>query len=276
MENKDQLREELKMIEKWEKDQKGLFFWEKLGRIPFMMLDKVTPKFLHNKINDLLDEVANYIDTGGQYLVNNDATLDKASKLLSSDGKLTLEDVQTFPLENMDKVANAFIATRAKNAQIQGATTGIGGIFTLAIDIPLILGLTLKTIQEVAVAYGYDPTDKEERIFMVKCMQFTSSDVVGKKAILEELTAPKREQGFSQLQGWREVFMAYRDNFGWKKLFQMIPIAGMIFGAYMNKTAIQDVGEAANMLYKKRRVLERLERLDNLDLLIPDKKEPTT
>ncbi|MFB5282747.1 EcsC family protein [Peribacillus sp. Hz7] len=276
MENKDQLREELKTIEKWEKDQKGLFFWEKLGRIPFMMLDKVTPKFLHNKINDLLDEVANYIDTGGQYLVNNDATLDKASKLLASDGKLTLEDVQTFPLENMDKVANAFIATRAKNAQIQGATTGIGGIFTLAIDIPLILGLTLKTIQEVAVAYGYDPTDKEERIFMVKCMQFTSSDVVGKKAILEELTAPKREQGFSQLQGWREVFMTYRDNFGWKKLFQMIPIAGMIFGAYMNKTAIQDVGEAANMLYKKRRVLERLERLDNLDLLITDKKEPTT
>ncbi|AZV45346.1 hypothetical protein BAOM_4768 [Peribacillus asahii] len=276
MENKDQLREELKTIEKWEKDQKGLFFWEKLGRIPFMMLDKVTPKFLHNKINDLLDEIANYIDTGGQYLVNNDATLDKASKLLSSDGKLTLEDVQTFPLENMDKVANAFIATRAKNAQIQGATTGIGGIFTLAIDIPLILGLTLKTIQEVAVAYGYDPTDKEERIFMVKCMQFTSSDVVGKKAILEELTAPKREQGFSQLQGWREVFMTYRDNFGWKKLFQMIPIAGMIFGAYMNKTAIQDVGEAANMLYKKRRVLERLERLDNLDLLITDKKEPTT
>ena len=276
MENKDQLREELQTIEKWEKDQKGLFFWEKLGRIPFMMLDKVTPKFLHNKINDLLDEIAKYIDTGGQYLVNNDATLDKASKLLSLDGKLTLEDVQTFPLENMDKVANAFIVTRAKNAQIQGATTGIGGIFTLAIDIPLILGLTLKTIQEVAVAYGYDPTDKEERIFMVKCMQFTSSDVVGKKAILEELTAPKRGQGFSQLQGWREVFMTYRDNFGWKKLFQMIPIAGMIFGAYMNKTAIQDVGEAANMLYKKRRVLERLERLDNLDLLITDKKEPTT
>ena len=276
MENKDQLREELKTIEKWEKDQKGLFFWEKLGRIPFMMLDKVTPKFLHNKINDLLDEIAKYIDTGGQYLVNSDATLDKASKLLSLDGKLTLEDVQTFPLENMDKVANAFIVTRAKNAQIQGATTGIGGIFTLAIDIPLILGLTLKTIQEVAVAYGYNPTDKEERIFMVKCMQFTSSDVVGKKAILEELTAPKREQGFSQLQGWREVFMTYRDNFGWKKLFQMIPIAGMIFGAYMNKTAIQDVGEAANMLYKKRRVLERLERLDNLDLLITDKKEPTT
>ena len=165
----------------------------------------------------------------------------------------------------MEKVAESFISVRAKNAQIQGATTGIGGLFTLAIDIPLILGITLKTIQEVAVSYGYDPTDQEERIFMIKCMQFSSSDIVGKKAILEELTNPQRGQGFAQLQGWREVFMTYRDNFGWKKLFQMIPVAGMIFGAFINKAAIKDVGEVANMLYKKRRVLERLDKLETAE-----------
>ena len=264
MENREDLRKELKEIEKWEKDQKGLFFWEKLGRLPFALLDKVTPKFLQDKINSLLDEIATYIDNGGQYLVNNEATLNKAAKVLSST-ELTFEEVKKLPLSDMEKVAESFISTRAKNAQIQGATTGIGGLFTLAIDIPLILGLTLKTIQEVAVAHGYDPTDQEERIFMIKCMQFTSSDIVGKKAILEELTNPQRGQGFAQLQGWREVFMTYRDNFGWKKLFQMIPVAGMIFGAYMNKAAIKDVGEVATMLYKKRRVLERLEKLENVE-----------
>lgn len=263
MENKAELNIELKEVEKWEKDQKGLFFWEKLGRIPFALLDKVTPKFLQDKINNLLDEIAIYIDNGGQYLVNNDTTLNKASKILCFNESLTFEATKKLPLSDMKKIADSFISIRAKNAQIQGATTGIGGLFTLAIDIPLILGLTLKTIQEVAVAYGYDPTDQKERIFMIKCMQFSSSDIVGKKAILEELTNPKRDQGFSQLQGWREVFMTYRDNFGWKKLFQMVPVAGMIFGAYMNKTAIQDVGEVAAMLYKKRRILERLEQLED-------------
>ena len=265
MENKDNLYKELKSIEKWEKGQKGLFFWEKLGRIPFALLDKVTPKFLQDKINSLLDEIAIYIDNGGQYLVNNDATLKKAAKVLSSDESLTLESVQKLPLSDMEQVAESFISVRAKTAQIQGATTGIGGLFTLAIDIPLILGITLKTIQEVAVSYGYDPTNQEERIFMIKCMQFSSSDIVGKKAILEELTNPQRGQGFAQLQGWREVFMTYRDNFGWKKLFQMIPVAGMIFGAFINKAAIKDVGEVANMLYKKRRVLERLEKLETAE-----------
>lgn len=261
MENKEVLYKELKAIEKWEKGQKGLFFWEKLGRIPFALLDKATPKFLQDKINSLLDEIAIYIDNGGQYLVNNDATLKKATKILSLNELLTFEDVQRLPLSDMGKVAESLVSIRAKAAQIQGATTGIGGLFTLAIDIPLILGLTLKTIQEVAVSYGYDPTDQEERIFIIKCMQFSSSDIVGKKAILDELTNPQRGQGFAQLQGWREVFITYRDNFGWKKLFQMIPVAGMIFGAYINKSAIKDVGEVAQMLYKKRRVVERLEKL---------------
>ena len=263
MENMEYLYRELKAIEKWEKGQRGLFFWEKIGRLPFALLDKVTPRFLQDKINSLLDEIAKYIDNGGQYLVNSDTTLKKAAKILSSNEPLTLETVKELPLSDMGKAAESFISVRAKNAQIQGATTGIGGLFTLAIDIPLILGITLKTIQEVAVSYGYDPTHQEERIFMIKVMQFSSSDIVGKKAILEELTNPQRGQGFAQLQGWKEVFMTYRDNFGWKKLFQMIPVAGMIFGAWINKAAIKDVGEVAQMLYKKRRVLERLDKLEN-------------
>ena len=45
----------------------------------------------------------------------------------------------------------------------------------------------------------------------------------------------------------------------------MIPVAGMIFGAYMNKAAIKEVGEVANMLYQKRRVLERIEKCNMED-----------
>lgn len=39
-----------------------------------------------------------------------------------------------------------------------------------------------------------------------------------------------------------------------KKLFQMIPVAGMIFGAFINKSMIEDIAEAGMMLYRKRRV----------------------
>src|SRR6478736_5514470 len=238
MSEHEQLRVELRKIEKWEKDQKGLFFWERLARLPFSALDKVTPKFIHQKIEKLLDEIAKYVDNGGQYLANTSATLEKASAQLQEKKQLSIEDIQ--------------------HLSLQETTTWVGVIFTLAIDIPFVLGLTLKTLQEVAVSYGYDPTEQEERIFMVKCMQFSSSDIVGKRAILEELASGNRTQSLQQLQGWREVFLTYRDNLGWKKLFQMIPIAGMVFGAYINKQAISDIGEVGMMLYRKRRILEKV------------------
>jgi EcsC protein family len=258
MESKEILLQQLKEIEKWEKDQKSLFFWEKIGRIPFMILDKITPKFIHEKIGVVLDELSKYVNVGGQYLVSVPSSLTKMSKQLEIEELTDIENVNQLSIEQMDKASNAFITSRKQFATVQGATTGFGGIFTLAIDVPILLGLTLKTLQEIAISYGYDPNDQEERIFIIKCLQFTSSDIVGKKAILEELTNIEGKKGFSQIEGWREVFYTYRDNMGWKKLFQMVPIAGLIFGAYLNKQAISDVGEAGKMLYKKRRIMERL------------------
>lgn len=265
-ETKSELLEFLKEIEQWEQDQKGLWFWEKIGRFPFVILDKLTPKSIHQKIGQAIDELGNFIQSGGKYLIDENGVL---TKYFDEDlSNLSQEKRATIKLARMNDAAKKLSEVRANTAMVQGGTTGIGGLFTLAIDIPILLGLTLKTIQEIAVCYGYDPQDKQERIFIVKCLQFVSSDIVGKKAILEELSMFNDEnyqkvQMLSQLQGWREVLMTYRDNFGWKKLFQMIPIAGMIFGAYINKSVVNDTAEVAMMLYRKRRVLERLEASHN-------------
>ncbi|MNI60566.1 EcsC protein family protein [compost metagenome] len=182
--------------------------------------------------------------------------------------QLSLTDAKDIPITVMDRVADELTSSRSKLATVQGATTGFGGLFTLAIDIPAILGLSLKVIQEMSICYGFDPKSKEERIFAVKCLQFASSDIVGKKAILEDLAAYGSEEGqsqvISQLQGWREVVMTYRDNFGWKKLFQLVPIAGMIFGAFINRGTLQDVAEASKMLYRKRRAIEKLREREGL------------
>jgi hypothetical protein len=265
MENKAELLRELQEIEKWVSDQRGLWFWEKIGRIPFMLLDRMTPAFIQKKIGVLLDELGQFIQTGGKYLVNEQLILNKFKPYLSQDQSVdVMTDVIELPLQVMTKVSRDLIHNRQNVATIQGASTGIGGVFTLAIDIPLLLGLSLKTLQEVAIIYGYDPNDPVERIFIVKCLQFASADIVGKQAILNELgefykRAEHQNEMISQLQGWREVIYTYRDQFGWKKLFQLIPIAGMVFGAFVNRSMIHDIGEAGTMLYKKRRIMERLQ-----------------
>ncbi len=264
METRVELEKELAEIEKWEKDQSNLWIWERLGRLPFKLLDKITPKFIHNKIGTLLEELGNYIQTGGSYLVNEKSVLNMIEKETNSPID-NINDVKNIPLSTMNNLSQKITEQRKKVAAVQGASTGIGGIFTLAIDIPAILAISLKTLQEIAIIHGFDPTDKTERIFIIKCLQFSSADIVGKRAILNELTAYYKEdkessEMMSQLQGWREVVYTYRDQFGWKKLFQMVPIAGLVFGAITNRTMINDLSEAGVMLYRKRRIMERLKQ----------------
>ncbi|KKO54253.1 hypothetical protein XI25_09425 [Paenibacillus sp. DMB20] len=292
METKNQLEAELNEILKWEKEQKDVFFWEKIGRIPFMLLDRLTPKVVRDKIGEALNEVGGFVQSGGKYLVR-EKTVIRLLARTAAQGKsgldrlmdteersglpgneetftgpgteeavMTLEEASKLPLSVMDMTADGITAKRVKFAAAQGAATGIGGVFTIAADIPLVLGQSLKVLQEMALCYGYDPNDPMERVFIVKCLQFASADIVGKKSVLEELAAFDEQKGseqvFSQLQGWREVVQSYTDSFGMKKLFQLIPIAGIFFGSISNKGTIGDVAETGKMLYKKRRVAYRL------------------
>lgn len=267
MESKEELQQHLAEIEAWEDDQKGLFFWEKLGRLPFKLLDKLTPKFIQEKIGILVNELGSYIQTGGKYLISEKAMIKKIRKTSVNSEIETIEDVAKLPLKDMIKVSADLQNERVKFATVQGASTGFGGIFTLVVDIPVVLGTALKTLQEIAIIHGYNPNEKSERVFIVKCMQFASADIVGKEAILKQLATMNEKKNssedmISQLKGWQEVFFTYRDQFGWKKLFQMIPIAGMVFGAFANKGMIKDVSEAGIMLYRKRRIYEKLHEIE--------------
>lgn len=267
MEDKAQLQAELQQIEKWEKGQKDLWIWEKIGRLPFLLLDKVTPKFIQEKVGQIVDEMVSYVESGGKYLVKEEQVAELFEKRLTEEERNGPDIAVTdLPLSMMDAVADELTKSRAKFAKWQGATTGFGGVFTLALDIPMLFGQMLKIVQELAMTYGYDPNEKVERVFVIKCVQFTSCDFVGKQSIIEELTTfdePDRQRSMiQQLEGWREVVLMQAENFGWKKLFQMIPIAGVLFGAYMNKKTIEDIAEVAKMLYRKRRIVDRLQQLE--------------
>ncbi|MBW3701939.1 MULTISPECIES: EcsC family protein [Bacillus] len=266
MEEREWLKAQLKEIEKWEKDQQKVWFWEKLSRLPFQMLDKLTPAFIQKKIGVLLDEMGHYIQSGGVYLTSEKGIIHQFQKKCADESIQRIEDIEAAPIEVMDAISDQMGKNRTNLATVQGATTGVGGMFTLAADIPAVLGLSLKTLQDIAVTYGYDPKNKEERVFIIKCLQLNSADVVGKKSILKELKSyhaseGKHENMISQIQGWREVVYNYRDSFGWKKLFQLVPIAGILFGAASNRSQLKGIAETGIMQYRKRRILSRLEEI---------------
>jgi hypothetical protein len=267
LETKEELQTALQETNIWIEDQKKVWFWEKWTRLPFKILDKITPEFVHKKVGALLDEMGSYIQNGGKYLTSNKQMF-KLIEKKTGQPIHRIEDIADIDLKKMNELSRDLAGSRRKAAAVQGATTGIGGLFTLTIDIPALMGISLKTLQEIALIHGYNPDEKEERVFIIKCLQFASADIVGKKAILENLSSYyegeiSSNEVMAQIQGWREVIYTYRDQFGWKKLFQLVPVAGMLFGAFTNRAMVGDIAEAGTMLYRKRRIIERLKSMDD-------------
>ena len=144
-ESEAQLQFALNEVLKWEKEQNRLAIWDRMSRLPFKLLDKLTPKMIHQRIGQLLDELGNYIQNGGNYLVAGgkvNRMLAKASHAVGG------SEEPPYTLAVMDQVTKQLSESAQKVATAQGATVGIGGFFTLAADIPAMLGLSLKTIQK--------------------------------------------------------------------------------------------------------------------------------
>ena len=92
----------------------------KLGRLPFKIIDKWTPTFIQNKIGVLVDELGQYVQTGGSYL----SSTSKIPSYFPNTDVHTLEEVNKLPVSKMDGAAKKLTANRKKLATLQGASTG--------------------------------------------------------------------------------------------------------------------------------------------------------
>lgn len=110
IDSKDWLQSELLRIEAWEKDQGDLWFWEKIGRLPFKIMDKWTPKFIQTKMGTLLDELGQYIQTGGSYL----SSTSKIKSYYPNMGIDSVEDVNRLPVSTMDKAVKGITKKQKK------------------------------------------------------------------------------------------------------------------------------------------------------------------
>lgn len=82
---------------------------------------------------------------------------------------LTTFDKKTgaLSLREKDELAQKTIAQYQKAAAVEGIGTGAGGIFLGLADFPLLLGIKMKCLFELASIYGYDIKEKEERMFLL-------------------------------------------------------------------------------------------------------------
>jgi len=177
----------------------------------------------------------------------------------------SLAELRQRELRVLDKVAEGTAREHEMIALLEGAGCGAGGLALIAADIPLLFGVALRVVRLVGASYGFDPFAPGEGVIAYKIFELACGGTRDRYAQLLELETlsdeldglepAKRAEKAAVLAGLivsREAVKRIVSMLFSRKLFQAVPIAGAAVGAGFNFMFVQDVGEVARQVFRRR------------------------
>jgi uncharacterized protein (DUF697 family) len=168
----------------------------------------------------------------------------------------TKEPASHSSLEVIEAVVKEKISFYKKTAATEGGITGAGGILLGLADFPILLGIKLKLLFDIAAAYGFSVKDYKERLFILHIFQLAFSSQQHRKDVFEQITNWKeKSQSIPEdihAFDWLGFQQEYRDYIDLAKLAQLIPGIGAVVGVVVNYRLISQLGETAMNAYRMR------------------------
>ena len=165
------------------------------------------------------------------------------------------------PLQNISfGVREALALERIKayknTAAIEGGITGAGGLLLGMADFPILIGIKIKLLFDIAAIYGFDVKDYKERVYVLHIFELAFSSHSHRKEIYLKIenwdnyckTLPEDIEQFD----WRNFQQEYRDYIDLAKMAQLVPIIGAPVGFIVNYRLIQKLGMTAMNAYRLR------------------------
>ena len=155
-----------------------------------------------------------------------------------------------------ENLVNDRISAYSKTAAAEGGITGAGGILFGLADFPLLIGIKMKMLYDIAGIYGYDVKDYRERLFILHIFQLAFSSQQHRREIFMRVdswqeyhaTIPRDIEQFD----WRRFQQEYRDYIDLAKMLQLVPGIGAVVGVVVNYRLIKRLGETARNAYRLR------------------------
>ncbi len=143
-----------------------------------------------------------------------------------------------------------------KTGAAEGGLTGAGGFFTSLADFPLLLGIKIKMLFDIASLYGFDVKDYRERLYMLYIFQLAFSSGKERAKVYKQIadwkdTVNNLPDDIHEFD-WQTFQQQYRDYIDLAKLAQLIPFIGAAVGAIANYKLIQKLGFTAMQAYRLR------------------------
>jgi hypothetical protein len=143
-----------------------------------------------------------------------------------------------------------------KTAAVEGGLTGAAGFFLGLVDFPVLIGIKIKLLFDIASLYGFNVEDYKERLYLLHIFELAfSSDVHRKKVFLEMTNWDEKSKALpddiNQFD-WRNFQQEYRDYIDVAKMAQLVPIIGAPVGFVVNYRLLKKLGTTAMNAYRMR------------------------
>lgn len=226
-------------LEVWKlKIQKRPSFLNSAAKSLQNRINKFIPEKVHNAITVTIEKMVKAVLFGATYV--------------------TKEPRQDSSLQLREAFVRERIEFYRKTASAEGAITGAGGILLGLADFPILIGIKMKLLFDIAALYGYDVKNYKERLYILYIFQLAFSSQQGRNEVFKQIsdwenyqkTLPEDADQFD----WRTFQQEYRDYIDLAKMAQLIPVIGAAVGAIVNYKLINQLGETAMNCYRMRKV----------------------
>jgi uncharacterized protein (DUF697 family) len=173
-----------------------------------------------------------------------------------------------------DRLANTTHDRAIAMAAAEGGVTGASGLIGVAVDVPTLMTLALRTIYQTALCYGFELKGEEGRHVVLRVFGVASANSLREKeAALISLVAIKQmlqQQTWAQIQqtafasmGKEALVVAMKElasqlgiNLTKRKALTIVPFVGAAVGAAVNASFIKDIGWAARRTFQEMWLLQ--------------------
>jgi hypothetical protein len=173
------------------------------------------------------------------------------------------QDIQHLSLEEIERCASGLAAKYRAAGLVEGAATGALGYPGLIADVPALVGLALRAVNEHATYYGFDVSLEAEKWLALQILGAAAAGSAAAKTVAMKQIAKAVKMAGANV-AWRELekeafviaMKRFAQDLGIRltksKLAQIGHVVGALIGGGFNAWYLSTVCRAATMVYRER------------------------
>jgi hypothetical protein len=255
-------------IAQWESQGPG--FLTHVGDFMLLPAEQATRALIPASVQDAVAKAIENVLSG----------LSAATHLISGEETIRAKVARAYSehgdgLKAADAIAKHYWNRNLVYALGEGGATGAIGLVGLAADVPALLTVSLRLIRQIGICYAYDMKSDAEQEYLMHVLRVGSTSnlktkiefLAGLKHIeqiliktswkmMSEDLARKEISRLSLVTAVRQCAHRVGIQLTKRKALQLVPVIGALIGASFNALFVNDIGRAAYMVYRRRRIAE--------------------